>query len=179
MAKNNQNKPSLIVPSTPGEGGTAVAPPQPGPPDDFSKFALPDDGVPTQMVGQMQSRQAYEEQREATHSEMSKLVEAKRLSDIEFAKNNPMVPTMEHVMPEPGDRLSGVVNFHTGQELPKIKVKEGATPLLVEAWYMLRRLVSGGLISPYSLWITDDIDVLASKMRKEIEDVSTGEGAQA
>lgn len=61
------------------------------------------------------------------------------------------------------------VTFHTGRELPKVCPKEGTHPLLTEGYLLLRRLVAGGLITPWAGAVMHEVDVLLAKLRKEVE----------
>lgn len=117
------------------------------PTDDFSKF-LPDDGVPTEIVN----------------------------TPIQVAEHQgtppdqPSSPVVVQMSPSVISNLPTniITGSHMGAELPPVSPKEGTDPLIVEAYKMFRTLRVGGLISPYSGFILEQVDDLMKKLEEKV-----------
>lgn len=63
----------------------------------------------------------------------------------------------------------GLGSIRAGTQLQPLAVKEGTDPLLVRSFNVLRNLQVGGLISPYSGMILNEVDELLNALKKQIE----------
>lgn len=87
------------------------------------------------------------------------------------SKPKPEPEVVEQPKPEPEPiKASGpVTTLHSGTELPKVCVVEGADQLHVECLELFRKMQAGGMINPMCPWVNEDVDEMIMKLTKVVE----------